>query len=617
MLAHPIDGRLRTPQSFLGACAPTSNGPGAAPTDNARPGAGGREARGVRLDALGETYGICKIDVLDYRSDPMLKFPELFWSKVVRYRIVVLAALLWGPTVGMLAWAFAHEYRLRSLVALCLTAVLLFFLIGGLARSWRRFFLASYPLFILSVVFLTYSFAFRMPPGHTLAMILMGASWEEARGFIGFAQGRELTVLLLACTAIYFFLTFTLKNSAIFVETAKLLHRIVIVSLLPITAYSAWDAGELIDGMSLNPMLGSLLFIGRTLPQAAAEMHGSKVTKVPYHAGRVGGEEVHIFIVGESVRRASWAVYGYHRPTTPFLSKLGPEAIFLQNAVADANLTDWAVPILLTGMTPENYSANSVRGNIFDLAKEAGYSTAWLVNQDISISMSVGVAPDKLVYPPDLNANINGRHTFDEVLLPAYQHEVRQVGTARFIGIHMMGSHWEYYRRYPDQFREFGAGTDLGMLSIFLEGPKVEADVVDAYDNTVLYTDWFLSQIVEEARRLTVPATVTFFPDHGEDLQGLDGRSGHGQPAYSPHAFEIPAFIWVNPAYEQAHPGRVQALRANASKEIRSHDVFYTLADLMGISWPGTSARRSAASSQFVPDIGMKHIAGGVLVDRP
>ena len=571
----------------------------------------------MKRDVLGETCDICKMGVLDYRSDPMPKLPELFRSTVLRYRIVALAALLWGPTVGMLVWAYAHEYPLRSLVALCLTAVLLFFLTGGLARTWRRFFLISYPLFILSVAFLMYSFVFRMPPGHTLSMILMGASWEEVRGFAGFAQGRELTMVLLACTAIYFLLTFTLRNSAIFVDTAKSLHRIVIVSLLPITAYSAWDANQLIDGMGLNPMLGSLLFIGGTLPQAAAEMHGSRVTKIPYHASRVGGEEVHIFIVGESVRRASWAVYGYHRSTTPFLSKLGSEAIFFQNAVADANLTDWAVPILLTGMTPENYSATNVRGNIVDLAKEAGYSTAWLVNQDISISMSVGVAPDKLVYPPDLNANINGRHTFDEVLLPPYEREVRKPGTARFIGIHMMGSHWEYYRRYPGQFRRFGSDTDLGMLSIFLEGSKVEADVVDAYDNTVLYTDWFLSQIVEEARRLAVPATVTFFPDHGEELQGLDGRSGHGQPVYSPGAYEIPAFVWVNPAYAKAHADRVEALRANAGKEVRSHDVFYTLADLMGITWPGASARRSAASAQFVPDTAMKYIAGGVLLDRP
>jgi len=125
-----------------------------------------------------------------------------------------------------------------------------------------------------------------------------------------------------------------------------------------------------------------------------------------------------------------------------------------------------------------------------------------------------------------------------------------------------------------------------------------------------------LKQIIEPARRLTVPATVTFFPDHGEDLQLLDGHSGHGAPEYTPHAFSIPAFVWINDAYAKAHPDKVAALRRNAGKQIRSHDVFGTLADLMDITWPGQQAARSFASDGFVPDRMAKYSAGGVLVTQ-
>ncbi len=150
-----------------------------------------------------------------------------------------------------------------------------------------------------------------------------------------------------------------------------------------------------------------------------------------------------------------------------------------------------------------------------------------------------------------------------------------------------------------------------------MPGKKVEAEVVDTYDNTVLYTDWFLRQIIEPARRLTVPATVTFFPDHGEDLQMLDGESGHGAPKYTPHAFAIPAFVWVNDAYRKAHPEKVAALQSNAAREIRTHDLFGTLADLMGITWPAQAASRSFASGQFAPDTAARFSAGGVLFTRP
>jgi len=81
-------------------------------------------------------------------------------------------------------------------------------------------------------------------------------------------------------------------------------------------------------------------------------------------------------------------------------------------------------------------------------------------------------------------------------------------------------------------------------------------------------------------------------------------------------ALDIPAFVWVNDAFRQAHPEKVTAMQANAPKEIRSHDVFGTVADLMGISWPGANPVRSFASDKFVPDTAMRHCAGGQLVPR-
>ena len=327
----------------------------------------------------------------------------------------------------------------------------------------------------------------------------------------------------------------------------------------------------------------------------------------------------HILVIGESVRRQSWSAYGYARPTTPYLDAMKSDLVLLQAAMADANLTSWSVPMILTGMTPEHFALSDVRGNLVDLAKEGGYSTVWLVNQDLNMSRSVGIDPDRFEFAPDPKSNIFGRGALDGSLLPSYLREIKRSGRARFVGIHMMGSHWEYFRRYPPSFQRFGSGGTLQSLSVgslFLTDSQTSAALVDAYDNSILYTDWFLKQLIDGASALTIPATLMFFPDHGEDLQQLDGSKLHGLPVYTRHAFEIPAFVWVNQAFRKAHPDMVAALQANAVKEIRSHDVFYTEAQLMGITWPGSDGRRSFSSSQFVPDSAMMFAAGGTLVKR-
>jgi glucan phosphoethanolaminetransferase (alkaline phosphatase superfamily) len=531
--------------------------------------------------------------------------------------LYVLGALRIAPTLVLACWA-ARDQAVRSVVTILLAGFLEIYLIATVTRTWRLFFIVSFPVVLLGVLYATYTVFYGTPPGRSLAFIVLTTSPEEIVGFLSLPQNRIPVLVFAALTALYLVLTWRLPGAARINSSGfdKRARRTTFALLLPITAYAGWNADQLIDGAAYDPVVGSVLFFAGTVPRADAALHGSQVKKVPYHAHRDGGEEVHIFVLGESARRDSWSVYGYSRPTTPYLSTLKQEAIFLQDATADANLTTWAVPILLTGMRPEAMATGSIRGNILDLAKEAGYSTAWLLNQDITISAGIGIAADRTIYPPDFKANILDRHTLDETLLPGYRRELGRTGHARFIGIHMMGSHWEYYRRYPPAFGKFGSGDGLSTISIFVSGKTVESRVVDAYDNTVLYTDWFLQQIIEPVRKLKVPATVTFFPDHGENLQLLDGLSGHGAPQYTPHAFAIPAFVWVNDAYRIAHPDKVAALQANAAQQIRSHDVFATLADLMGISWPEQHEARSFASRQFVPDQQAKFIAGGVVVSQ-
>jgi len=536
-----------------------------------------------------------------------------------RYRLYALGALASLPYLAMGYFARAHGYHLRSLLALGVTAALGLLLLAGCTRTWRRFFLAHFLLLLPAIAYAAYALGFSVVPGRVLGILMLSASWEEMRGLWMLWQGKWLLVPLGAALAAYLYLAWGVPDWPIFSGKAYLGARALLVLALPVAAYAATDAAQLIDGIALNPVAGSLMFIVGQLPRARAEMRGEGIHKIPYHARRdSSAEEVHVLIVGESARRNSWSVYGYERATTPYLERIKGEAIVLARARADANLTQLAVPMILTGIAPENLATTNVHGNLFDAAREAGYVTSWLVNQDIEVSTSIGITADHLDYPPDMRPGLFGRHTPDDVLLPLYRRELARAGQPRLIGMHIMESHWEYYRRYPPSFQRFGHANQLNSMSILASGGSAGAAIIDAYDNSTLYADWFIGQVIEAARALAVPVSVTFIPDHGESLSDFDaGIGGHGGPVYSAAEFEIPAFVWVNAPYRSAHPREVAALESNAAKEIHSHDFFYTLADLMGITWPQAQPEHSLASERFVPDTARAVLVGGVLQERP
>jgi glucan phosphoethanolaminetransferase (alkaline phosphatase superfamily) len=505
-------------------------------------------------------------------------------SEVFPERAAPALLVLCAPLVALSVWLTRVD-GLQSLAALWASILLAMLLVAVCARSWRRFFLIQFPVMLLSSAFATYTLIYGTVPGDVIAYVIATSSWDEFRGFFSIWQGQLLLLAAIALTAIYVIAALLTPRRPIFPGGNTRTRLGLPGTVVALSAFAAIRPVGLIEGLATNPVIGTALFIGGPLARARASVQGDAVAKVSYGASRTHTEEVHILVIGESARRDSWSVYGYQRKTTPYLEKLRNEAVFFGNAVTDANFTVYAVPILLTGMRPGHFAMGNIKGNLVDLAKEGGYSTAWLMNQDPHISLLTGIHADLMVYPPSISTLVDGHLPLDQSLLPELRAQFASTGVARFVGVHVIGSHWEYDSRYPAAFERFGSTKGLNYQSVF--SWKSDPRVLDAYDSSVAYTDWFLEQLIEQARKLSVPATGTYFADHGEDLYALDGNTGHGTATYSKHQFDIPAFVWMNSAYRKAHPDKVQAIMGNADKEIRTHNVFYSMADLMGIHWPG------------------------------
>ena len=530
----------------------------------------------------------------------------------LRIRPWLPLTLLALPIAAVGFWLLAATGP-QSLAAYLASCLLIFVVIAMLARSWRAALLTLTPALVLAAAFALHLFFYRSLPGELFAYVLATSTWQEIWGFFGLWQGLRWLLLFIVLVSLYVALSIFMPARPVFSPASARGRWILIGVAVILGAYSALNSAALIAGVAANPLVGTAFFVLKPLAHAHAAVSGRAISKVDFHATRVGAEEVHVLVIGESARRDSWSVYGYPRATTPYLESLRGEAIFFQHAMADANFTVCVVPILLTGMRPDQFSMEHIHGNLVDLAQQAGYETAWLMNQDPHISLLSGVHADRMLYPPAISTLIAGHLPMDQVLLPPLDQELLKTGKPRFIGLHTIGSHWLYSSRYPPSFARFGSAKDLTYESA--GDINVGSAVLDAYDNSVLYTDWFLHQVIERVRKLTVPATVTYFADHGEDLYALDGNTGHGTAIFTAHQFAIPAFIWMNDAYRAAHPERVAALQHNAALEIRSHNLFYSMAEIMGINRPGDEPSESFASGNFSPDVSSPHIAGDHLVE--
>ena len=340
---------------------------------------------------------------------------------------LTLGVLSAAPFIAMLFWSL-HSQALRSVLTFVATVILIAMPLAACARTWRRFFLLAFPLWLIAAAYTAYAILCDKVPGPAVALLLSGASWEEISGLFGVWQQKWLTLPIAGVVALYLILAWRLPVWPIFSRNVTAVFRVLLVLTVPMAVYAARNSAELRAGVALNPVIGSVMFFGVQIPLARDQLQGKLVHKTPFHAQRSATEEeVHVLIVGESARRASWSAYGYARATTPYLDRIekDKEAIFLQDAMSDANLTILAVPIILTGLTPKEAAQQQRRGGtLLDLAKEGGYTTSWLVNQDVSVSTSLGIAADHLEYPPDLQEGFFSRRTFDETLLPAYRREI-------------------------------------------------------------------------------------------------------------------------------------------------------------------------------------------------
>lgn len=309
------------------------------------------------------------------------------------------------------------------------------------------------------------------------------------------------------------------------------------------------------------------------------------------------GRQVFILVIGESSRKDRWAINGYNRKTSPRLQR-EENLVTFSDVVTLVPATMAAVPVILTRNPPPKFRERSV----VSAFKEAGFATYWLSNQsplgyfDVSYAMYAAEA-DQTSY---FNATGGWQHTQpDGVMLDPLRRILASSSEARqFIVIHTLGSHLEYRLRYPNAFDVFKPSLEQSDLTGSHDA-VYRAKLNNAYDNSVLYSDFFLSEVLAAVKASGRPlATVLYLSDHGEDLydDGCD-LFAHGKLTVS--GLRVPMFFWSSPAYERLFPDKIDMLKKHSTSPLTTQAVFPLLLDAAEIHFPGEDPTRSVMSPAF------------------
>lgn len=294
-----------------------------------------------------------------------------------------------------------------------------------------------------------------------------------------------------------------------------------------------------------------------------------------------------LLVVGETARSDHQGLNGYARNTTPELAARG--VVSLRNAWSCGTNTAASVPCMFSplGRVAFNERKDNTEG-LADVLQHAGYAVLWLDNQAggcKGVCDRVPTVDDQALQTPGL-CDAEGE-CLDEVMLKGLDERIAQLPAERrargvVVFMHQMGSHGPaYYKRSPKAFKKFEPECTTNALQ-----QCSREQVVNAYDNTIVYTDHFLASGIDwlKAHEAHWAPALMYLSDHGESL-GENNLYLHGLPyRFAPDAQKhIPWIFWLSPQFQQ-ESGITHACLAKLRDEKVSQDnYFHTVLGLLGV----------------------------------
>lgn len=312
----------------------------------------------------------------------------------------------------------------------------------------------------------------------------------------------------------------------------------------------------------MNVYLSFSYFMGRILPHKMLANRYSvaenESLKLKLEAAKKSEWDNIILVLGESLSPHQMSLFGYERPTTPFLESLKKHQNFFASiGISGGVSTDVSVAFFLNLGYGDAGAMKVAKGEhcLFKSAKKNGFSTHFLSIQSgqqlryIAPYLCSAYLDDYRSLESVSPATENSNAAIDRHLLPKLE-ELLKADGKRFIMLHQRGSHgpWKL-RSTPEAIKFTETSVD---------------ERINDYDNSVVEFDLFWKDLNELLKKQKSKTLVIYLSDHGEAV-GRGGRWGHG--FLGKYAFEVPMIIQ---AFNQDLPKR--------TFELPKHLTHYNLA---------------------------------------
>lgn len=346
--------------------------------------------------------------------------------------------------------------------------------------------------------------------------------------------------------------------------------------------FSAHLAAFLREHKPLRYLVNPVNVIYGSVHLALADASGTRTLRdiegpVERVAGGTGTKPLLVFlVVGETARAASFELGGYERPTNPRLSR-EPGVVYFSKARSCGTSTALSLPCMFSHLGRERFDAEEARyqTQLLDTLARGGVDVEWRDNNSGCKHVCDRVRHvDYREHPR--GGLCAGELCFDEVMLQGLEGELRGLRRDTLIVFHQAGSHGPAYaERYPPAFETFAPTCRSPEL-----GRCERQAVVNAYDNTILYTDHNLARQIEllKAFESEFDSLLIYVSDHGESL-GENGLYLHAAPYFMApdEQTHVPLLMWMSSGYRQRAGLDSACLRKRATAPASHDDIYHTV----------------------------------------
>jgi glucan phosphoethanolaminetransferase (alkaline phosphatase superfamily) len=468
----------------------------------------------------------------------------------------------------------------------------------------RRIWIAHAVMFPLYVVVATdlYVIAHYQTRLASSMILIIFENLEDARGFLS-AHLPSVLGTALALLAGYALCMWKIRGLRVTVPRISLVAPLVAVALVYAGVHHVVTWWMFVAANDRNSPFGivSQSIVTRKLYQDALR-EGDLAKSFHFGATRAEapkGPELYVLVVGESSRPHNWGLYGYGRDTNPELSRTDNLVVF-RDVVTQAAVTRMSVPLILTRGSIEDEQRSLREKSIVSVFHEAGFATHWLSTQQRDPFTG---AINR--YPKEADSARFFERRHDGVLVGALEELLAERGAREkkmFVVLHTLGSHFTLTSRYPRSYAVFPDGLESSFLPDGNSGWTDRQHLVNAYDNTIVYTDHVLAELISVLQKRPGLKGLFYVSDHGDNLRD-DARDLFGHYHNNEYDLPIPMLFWYSHEYAQKYPRKLAAARANASRPLNTRAVFYSLTDLAGIGLDDANVSKLSVFSRGLTDV--------------